>query len=308
MGEVLLLLAGLLPVGLIAAGLLLYTPDMPRAELEARYAPPPSQFVDVAGVRLHLRDTGPRNARAVILLHGFGASLHTWEGWAEPLSERMRVVRFDIPGFGLTGPDPTGDYSDVRSIAVLDALMDRLGLAQADLVGNSMGGRIAWRFAAQHPDRVRRLVLISPDGFASPEFQYGVAPDVPLTARLLPYTLPAWMLRKTLEPAYGDPSRVTDTQVARYRAMMLVPGVREAILARMGQQVLEPPEPFLRAITAPTLLVWGEKDAMVPLSNAADYQRALRDSRLVTFPTLGHVPFEEAPAETLGAVRDFLER
>ena len=126
---------GLILVAVLVAGALvwLYTPDKRWAALEAEYARPPSMFLDAAGVRLHVRDTGPRTAPAVILLHGFGASLQTWEDWARDLDRDHRVVRYDLPGFGLTGADPTGDYTDARGIAVLLALMDRLGLARASV-------------------------------------------------------------------------------------------------------------------------------------------------------------------------------
>jgi pimeloyl-ACP methyl ester carboxylesterase len=138
-----------LGVALLGALWWLWTPDRPRAALEARHAAPPSAFVEVEGVRFHLRDTGPRDAPAVLLLHGFGSSLHTWEDWARAMEAERRVVRLDLPGFGLTGADPTGDYSDTRAVLLLAALLDRLGLPRVDLVGSSMGGRIAWRFAAE---------------------------------------------------------------------------------------------------------------------------------------------------------------
>jgi pimeloyl-ACP methyl ester carboxylesterase len=252
-----ILLAALLAL-LLGGGTWLYTPDKPRAELEARYATP-ADFQDVAGLRLHVRDSGPRDAPAIILLHGFASSLHTWEDWAKALEGEFRVIRFDLPGFGLTGPDPTGDYTDARSLAVILALMDRLGLARTHLVGSSMGGRIAWTFAATHPARVDRLVLMAPDGFASPGRDYGTTPSVP-------------------------------------------------ILDRMAQGALVDPLPLLRRIEAPVLLLWGEADAMVPVTNAADYSAVLRDSRVVTLPGIGHVPMEEAPARSLEPLRDFLRR
>ena len=303
-----IIVAGILLAVLIGAGAWLYAPDKPRAALEARYANAPSQFLRVAGVRLHLRDTGPRGAPAVVLLHGFGASLHTWEPWAQLLSADRRVIRFDLPGFGLTGPDPTGDYTDARSVEVLAALMDELGLPRASVVGSSMGGRIAWSFAAAEPERVDKLVLMAPDGFAGHGREYGVAPKVPAMLRLLPYVLPAPLLRASLAPAYGDPAVLTEEVFARYRDMLLAPGVRQAIVARTGQNVLAEPEPLLRRIRAPTLLVWGEKDAMIPFRNAADYTGALPDSSVVSFPELGHVPHEEAPARSLEPVRAFLMR
>ncbi len=301
-----MLVTGAILTALLAAGLWLYQPDRPRAALLDRYAGPPSAFLEVAGVTLHLRDTGPRDAPAVILIHGFGASLHTWEDWAAILEREFRVIRFDLPGFGLTGPDPTGDYTDARSLAVITALMDRLGIARAAILGSSMGGRIAWTFAAERPDRVERLVLMAPDGFASHGRGYGVQPRVPVVAKLLPHVMPMPMLRSTTRAAYGDPATLTEPVLQRYRDMLLAPGVRQAILDRIAQNVLADPEPYLRRITAPTLLVWGEKDGMVPVSNAADYQRLLADSRLVAFPGIGHVPQEEAPARTLEPVAAFL--
>jgi DNA repair protein RadC len=285
----------------------LWAPDKARGPLEARYAAPPSRFLEVQGVRFHLRDTGPRDAPAVLLLHGFGSSLHTWEDWAELLEEARRVVRLDLPGFGLTGPDPTRDYSDDRAVALLAGLLDELGLGRVDLVGSSMGGRIAWRFAAARPERVRRLVLMAPDGFASLGREYGEAPRVPAVMRLLPYTLPAPLVRATLEPAYASPAALRPEVLERYRDMLLAPGIRQAILDRTADTVLVPPEPLLRLIAAPVLLLWGEADRMVPASHAADYERLLPDSRTVVLPGLGHVPMEEDPARALAPLRAFLE-
>ena len=144
------MIAGLVVLTVLAvAAYALWTPDRPRAALEARYLEPGCGYQDVAGIRLHLCDSGPRHAPALILLHGFGSSLQTWDAWATSLQADYRVIRFDLPGSGLTGPDPTGDYHDSRSIAILDALMTKLGIARASLIGNSIGGRIAWKFAAR---------------------------------------------------------------------------------------------------------------------------------------------------------------
>ena len=296
----------LIAFSLIGGGALLYTPDKPRAALEAKYAAAPSEFISVAGLRMHVRDTGSKTAPTLILLHGLGSSLHTWEPWAQTLSAHFRVIRVDLPGFGLTGRDPTGDYSDTRAMAVLVSLMDKLSIEHASLIGNSMGGKLAWQFAALHPDRVNKLVLISPDGFASPGFEYGKQAEVPVVARLLPYTLPTWMLRMNLAPAYSDRSRLTDDTVARYRDLMLAPGVRQALLDRTAQVRLEPPEPMLRRIHVPTLVIWGEKDALIPVTNAQDYLKTLPDAHLVTYPNLGHVPQEEDPAQSLPPVEAFL--
>ena len=230
---------------LLGAASWLYTPDMSRARLEAKYAEPPSTFIQVEGLRLHVRDSGPRDGLAVVMLHGFGSSLQTWEPWAQALSETYRVVRYDLPGFGLTGPDPTGDYSDARGMQVLAALLEKLSINRTALIANSMGGKLAWMFAADHPERVSKLILVSPDGFASPGFEYGKKPEMPALLRLLPYTLPSFMVRMNLAPAYADPAKLSDETLARYRAMILAPGIRQAMIARMEQVELQPPEMLL---------------------------------------------------------------
>jgi pimeloyl-ACP methyl ester carboxylesterase len=295
-------------IALVAGVTWLWTPDRPRAALEAKYLATPGDMRMVSGVRLHVRDTGPRHAPAIVMIHGLGSSLHTWQAWADALDADFRVVRFDLPGSGLSEPDPTGDYSDARSLQILAALMDQLGIARADLIGNSIGGRLAWRFAARNPDRVAKLVLVSPDGFASPGFEYGKAPHVPAILGVMRYVLPKAALRMNLAPAYGDNTRLTDDTLNRYYDLILAPGVRRAMMMRMEQTVLEDPQPLLARIKVPVLLVWGEKDAMIPASNAADYQRSLPDSTLALLPGLGHVPMEEDPQTSLVPVKEFLER
>jgi pimeloyl-ACP methyl ester carboxylesterase len=302
-----IVILALVLLALVGAALWLRTPDKSRAELEAKYLAAPGDMIDVLGIPLHLRDTGPKQAPAIIMLHGFGSSLHAWEPWARALERDHRVIRFDLPGAGLSPPDPTGVYTDARTIEILTALMDRLGVTQASLIGNSIGGRIAWTFAALKPDRVAKLVLISPDGFESPGIAYGERPEIPALAYAMRYVLPKALVRMNLEAAYGNPAALTEETADRYYDLMLAPGVRDAMIARMAQTIRVDPEPLLRRIRAPVLLIWGEKDALIPVSNAADYLRTLADAKLVTFPDLGHVPQEEAPGSSLVPVRAFLD-
>jgi pimeloyl-ACP methyl ester carboxylesterase len=284
----------------------LWTPDEDRSRLESRYLLAPGDMMQVGSWRLHVRDSGPRNAPAVILIHGFGASLQTWDVWAQRLGRNHRVIRFDLPGSGLSPPDPAADYTDARSIELLHALMDRLGLQRASIAGHSIGGRIAWTFAAAHPDRVDRLVLVAPDGFASPGFEYGKAADVPSALGLMRYVLPKLLLRMNLKPAYADPGFLDDALLDRYYDLIRAPGARQAMLDRLRQTVLVDPRPLLTTIRAPTLLLWGERDAMIPFANSADYLKALPEARLVSFPSRGHLPHEEAAAGSLAAVEAFL--
>lgn len=300
--QLLLLSAALLVAGTAAA----YTPDLDRALLERRYLATPGDLRVVDGVTLHVRDTGPRGAPALLLLHGLGSSLHTWEPWARALDTAFRVVRVDLPGHGLSSPVPAGDYGDARARRLLVALMDSLRLSQATLIGNSMGGRLAWSFAAEFPERVARLVLIAPDGFESPGFAYDRPAEVPAALGLMRWVLPEALLRANLAPAYARPERLADSVVGRYHDLMRAPGNRDALLQRMRQTVLTDPVPRLRRLAMPTLLLWGEQDRMIPISNADDYLRAMPQATLVRLPDLGHLPFEEAPAVSLPPLREFL--
>lgn len=320
----------------------LWTPDVPRATLEARYLAAPTDMRQVGLWKLHVRDSGPpRNPAhgmantqantqandraitntsasasaqamaatdppAVLMLHGFGASLQTWDAWAEGLAATHRVVRIDLPGSGLSPPDPAHDYRDERSLQLLLALLDDLGLPSVSLVGHSMGGRIAWTFAARHPERTDQLVLVAPDGYASFGFEYGQAMDVPASLSLMRHVLPKPLLRMNLKSAYAQPELLSDAVTTRYHDLILAPGARQAMLDRLAQTVLQEPEPLLRQIQAPTLLVWGEADAMIPVGNARDYLQAITGSRLVSWPHVGHLPQEEAAQATLQAVIGFL--
>jgi len=295
----------------------LWTPDLPRATLEARYLASPADLRQVGPWQLHVRDSGPpssahgksdaqTDAPAVVLLHGFGSSLQTWDAWAQGLAATHRVVRIDLPGSGLSPPDPAHDYRDERSLQLLSALLDDLGLKRVSLVGHSMGGRIAWTFAARFPERINKLVLVAPDGYASFGFEYGQPMEVPATLGLMRHVLPKPLLRMNLKAAYAQPESLSDAVTTRYHDLILAPGARQAMLDRLAQTVLQEPGPLLRQIQAPTLLVWGEADAMIPVSNASDYLQAITGSRLVSWPQVGHLPQEEAAQLSLKAVVDFL--
>ena len=292
---------------ILLAALYLWTPDKSKAELEKTYGSPKNAYVSALGVNLHYQDTGPsKNAIPIVFLHGFGASLQTWETWAQALSEDYRVISVDLPGFGLTGEDPSGIYTDQRSVEVLEAFLKELKITKVVLVGNSMGGKFAWQFAARYPNQVAKLVLISPDGYASPGIEYGKKPDVPAIADLYRYFFSKTFLAMNLEPAYANPKTLSDALVNRYYDLMLAPGVRGAILARMQQTVLQDPVPSLASIQVPTLLIWGEKDAFIPISNSNDYLKVMPNAKRVSLPNIGHLPQEEQPSIGLAALKEFL--
>ncbi len=288
---------------------LAWTPDKTEQVLLQSYNRPGTARLMVQQQPVFVQDSGPRDAPAILLLHGFGASLQAWDDWTPALEKNLRVLRIDIPGFGLSGPAVNQDYSDAADVARVIALLDQLGVQQVIIAGHSMGGRIAWNLAAAHPERVSKLVLLAPDGFPDPNAKSDKTYEVPALLGLLPYSLPQWALRMGgVAPAFADGSQLTPQMMQRYHDMMLAPGVRTALLERMRQTRNSDPVSRLQSIKVPTLLLWGEKDAFIPVSNAQDYLKAMPQAKLVTLPGVGHVLHEEAPQVSVQLVTEFLRQ
>ena len=285
----------------------LWTPDLERVELEKRYVASSPQTIDVDGLKVHYKETGPKGAPALLLLHGFGSSLQAWDDWSLKLEQKYRVIRLDLPGFGLTGASPAHDYSEEKDLAILTHFADKLGLEKFSVMGHSMGGKMAWSLAASQPERVQALVLMAPDGFPETK-DIGTKPyEVPAIMGLIKFVLPKYLVRKSIEPAFVQADALNDALVNRYYDMLRAPGVRGAILERSNQTIYTDPVPRLKAIKAPTLLIWGEQDQMIPSINAQSYANVLSNSTTVLVPKLGHLLQEEQPEKGLAAVMQFLD-
>jgi len=285
----------------------LWAPDFERAELQKRYGSSSTRMIDVYGLQVHYKETGPQDAPVLLLLHGFGSSLQTWDEWSVKLDPKYRVIRLDLPGFGLTGASPLNDYSEEKDVAILTHFADKLGLDKFSVIGHSMGGKMAWSLAAAQPDRVQALVLMAPDGFPEAK-DFGTKPyEVPAVMGLVKYFLPKYFVKKSIEPAFADAEALNDALVSRYYDMLRAPGVRGAILDRSNQTIYTDPVPRLKKIKAPTLLIWGEQDQMIPNSNAQSYAGVLLNSTTILLPKLGHLLQEEQPEKGLKAVMKFLD-
>lgn len=287
-----------------------WAPDVPVEVLKARWAPPPSQFLAIDGMQVHLRDEGPRDDSVpIVLLHGTSSSLHTWDGWADSLKATRRVIRFDLPGFGLTGPAPDGDYGMTAYVRFVTHVLDTLGTHRVVLAGNSLGGWIAWRVAVARPELVQRLVLVDAAGypFESQSVPLGFRlARIPVLNKLVQRILPRSVVEGSVRNVFGDPAKVTSALVDRYYDMARREGNRAALVARFSQARADPDTTAIRTIRQPTLIMWGERDRLIPPDNAARFARDITGSRVLTFATLGHVPHEEDPVVTLAAVRRFL--
>jgi len=285
-----------------------WAPDRSVAQLSARWATPPSQFLAVEGMQVHLRDEGPRNdPLPIVLLHGTSASLHTWDGWVDALKDQRRVIRFDLPAFGLTGPEPHNDYSIAAYVRVVLAVMDRLGVQRFVVAGNSLGGQIAWGTALASPERVRQLVLVDAAGYdflpTSVPISFRLA-RTPGLRSLMEYVLPRGAVDSSVRNVYGNPSKVTRELVDRYYELTLRAGNRQALAYRMDQR-LSGDEARIRELKVPTLILWGGKDRLIPPDNAKRFAADIAGSKLVVFEALGHVPQEEDPQQTVAAFKAF---
>jgi pimeloyl-ACP methyl ester carboxylesterase len=308
----LLVLAGALFFGAIAL-VATWAPDQPVDELKSRWAKPPSRFIEVNGMQVHLRDEGPHDDPApIVLLHGTSASLHTWQGWAVALRDQRRVIRFDLPGFGLTGPSRDNDYSLAADVLFVRAVMDKLGVQRFVLAGNSLGGLIAWTVAARMPERVERLILVDaagypPQSLTTPQvvpLAFRIA-RIPWLRRLASNTLPRGLVENSLRQLYGDPAKVTPDLVDQYSEIARRQGNRDALGRRMDQA--KPADlSLLKKIKAPTLILWGGRDRLLPPELAHRFEHDIPGARLVVFDNLGHMPQEEDPERTVAAVRRFL--
>lgn len=301
----------LLLISLVAAVAWNWAPDRSLADLKPRWALPPSEFLAIDGMLVHLRDQGPRDDPApIVLLHGTSASLHTWEGWVTSLQAKRRVISLDLPGFGLTGPFPDGDYRMSHYSAFLAHVLDQLQVPRAVVAGNSFGGQLAWQFALDHPQRVERLVLVDSAGYprnaTSIPIGFRLA-QIPALAPLMANLLPRQMIEASIRNVYGDPSKVSDELIDRYYELTLRAGNREALRQRFIQA--EAGQGFTRIaeLKVPTLIIWGGRDELIPPDNAERFKRDIQGSCLVLFDDLGHVPQEEDPARTVAVLMGFLE-
>ncbi len=284
--------------------------DIPLERLLPRYAAPDAQFLDVDGARLHVMDEGPRDRPALLLIHGTGSSLHTWDGWVNTLEQRYRIIRFDLPGFGLTGPRDDDDYRISRYVETTVSLLDRLGVDQVAVAGNSLGGQVAWWLALEHPQRVSHLVLIDASGYITADGRTRTVRDagrVPIVKSLLRKVTPRGMVEQGLHDVYADDAKVTPPLVERHFQLLLRAGNRDAMVARLNAP-WEDREGDIPQISQPTLILWGAQDQWIPPAVGERFATDLSNSELIIYPDAGHVPMEELPEKTATDVLAFLER
>jgi pimeloyl-ACP methyl ester carboxylesterase len=281
--------------------------EVPLADLTRRYALPESRFVAIDGVNVHYVDSGTGDA--VVLLHASYQSLRSWDALAGLLDDRFRVIRLDLSGAGLTGPDPTGQYGIERSMALVIGLLDELGLGQAAVVGTSSGGITAFRLAAAHPERVTRLILINAAG-------------LPRTAATNPLRPPPsgpagwvqarWRSRGFWEQSLSDnfvpPHRPSPDLVQMTFDLNRRAGWRDITARFLANFRTGDPQAVLMDVRAPTLILWGLENRTLSHLEAEVFAYWLPNATVTIrkYPGLGHYAYLEEPAVVAGDIAAFL--
>jgi len=289
---------------------------LPLDRLKARYASPDSgsRFIELDGFNLHYRDEGSRNKPVLVLIHGVVASLHTWDDWVKACAPHYRIIRFDVPGFGLTGPARDGRYSAERMIHIFGLLLDYLGVAKASIAGNSLGGYIAWNFALAQPQRVEKLVLLDPAGYPMARVPWMIAAaELPGATWAMPLWMPHALIAQGIKEVYGEPGRIKPGVVERYYDLSRRPGNRRGmleifrVLLRVNKEELHGTPARVAQIQAPTLLLWGERDRWISPQHVPLWQRDLPGLQVKTYAGVGHIPMEEIPEQSAADALRFLQ-
>lgn len=313
----LLALVGL--VALVAAGayFTLKRPDVPYETLAAQYENAASRYVELpGGLRVHYREEGQANGPALLLIHGFSASLHTWEPWVQRMGDEYRIISLDLPGHGLTRA-PAGYQASIEAYRdVVHEFTRSRGLTDFALAGSSMGGNVSWEYALAYPEQVNALILVDASGWEDSRAEAREEPQVfkllrnPTLGPIMIQLDSSRLVRQGLEASFYDPALVDDAMLNRYVQLARAPGHREILLQMtlgFRERNYATPE-RLAALQMPVLVLTGDTDRLVPPEHAQQFHSAIAGSELVVFQNTGHIPQEEKPDESATAVREFLYR
>ncbi|MDO6475201.1 alpha/beta hydrolase [Alteromonas sp. 1_MG-2023] len=279
-------------------------------DMRKKYADADSKFMDVDGINVHYKDqgTGP----AILLVHGTLGDLHDWDTWAEVLSKHYRVIRFDLPSFGITGDIPNGNYSVDRSHVLIDGLMDALDIEKFGIAGISYGGMVSFRYAATRVNRITSMILVNSAGI-----QFGKAvkrdtdtKDKPRKNMFIDPVVNREDVAQFYDDYINDHTYVTSAFIQRKLDYLNI--VNRDANSIKAYKLYEKgnPQRVLSHVTAPSLVIWGTANQALDTETAQAFIDALTAScfkKLVTFDDGGHYINVERPAPTAKAALAFLQ-
>ena len=275
--------------------------SMPVEQLKIKYADQESEIIEIDDMKIHYKDEG--QGPVLILLHGVCASLHTWDGWAARLKDRYRIIRLDIPGFGLTGPAPDkSQYRKEEAVRLFEKVVDEMKLEKFYLAGNSLGGYISWNYTLKHPDKVQKLILVDSVGFPQPLPGLLSFASNPLIRPFARHTMPRFLFDDAVEQVYGDKSKVTQELKDRYFDLAMREGNKGSYIDVFTEMRRlcndENLSQGIKDLSVPTLVMWGTKDEWIPFKYFENWKKELPNAKFVQYEGAGHTPMEEMPDET----------
>ncbi len=264
-----------------------------------------SRFFYIEGMRIHYRDEGM--GTPILFLHGFGASLHYWQDWVDKLVKKYRVITLDLPGFGLSDA-PSKDKIDVKFYLhyILD-LLKMLEVKECHVIGNSFGGWLAWEMAVDHPELVKRLVLISPAGYFTKRTKPKTVElsSKPAFLKILKNGVPRFLVKRYLINSYGKKNRITDYEVNRYYGLINREGNLMSLFKIASQSTRTNPK-RIKKVKHKTLIMWGTLDRIIPVQDAFQFNKDIKNSRLVIYKGTGHLPHVEETEKSYTDLIGFL--
>ncbi len=300
---------GILVLLLVIAGYVFfnYAPDKTFEDSKEKWAYDNSKFIEIRGMPVHYRTNG--TGQPLVLIHGTGASLHTWESWTKILEKDFQVISLDMPAFGLTGPNPERIYTLDFYANFLNTFLGKIGIEKCALAGNSLGGGIAWKFATLFPEQVESLILIDAGGYPRNKelpLAFRLAKNKMLSKILLTVT-PKSLFEKSMKEVYHNDDLVTKEIINRYYELYLREGNRQAFVDRINStEEIDPA--IIKTIKKPTLVMWGKTDEWIPVEDAYKFVKDIEGSELVIYENVGHLPMEELPKQSAADAKSFLNK
>ena len=284
--------------------------DIPVAQLKVKYQKANSAFIDIDGVSVHYIMEGRMDdSLPIVFIHGTSASLHTWDTLSSLLKTNKKIIRLDLPAFGLTGPNRLNQYNFNFYNQFLDEFLLKLNVTKCIVAGNSLGGSIAWNYAIASPDKVKQLILLDASGYPKKDEKGSLGfklAAIPVLNQALKHISPISLIRKSLEDAFYDKSLVTEKMVEQYHDMLLREGNRGAVL-ELFQHPMKADPAKIKLITQPTLIIWVKEDQLISYKNAALFKQDIQNSQMLVLDKVGHIPMEEAPNQVAAAILKFIQ-
>ena len=296
--------------------------DIPRKELEEKYATYPSDFLILNnGSRIHYRDQGNISGPTIMLLHGFTSSLFSFDRLVPLLTKDYRVISYDFPGFGLTGAVPSRDYSFQSLLDSVSEIRKELKIEELILLGHSMGGRVAWHYAAEHPDEIEGLIIVGSGVIANDKdfikFQENngdpiifdlLRADFPFKDQLLYFT-PKFFAAQGAKTSIYDQALVTEELITLFHELALLDGTRLAfgdMMSQVKKNDFIDNLDLLKSIEVPTLVIHGEKDNLVNLWSVKYFEEYIDDVDVQYYSDIGHFPIYEDPQRSFKDINKFI--